>query len=120
MRTEFESIAALAEKFMLAPGISGYEGEIAKLVFAELQGCTDELHRDRAGNVTGFIRGRDDSAPVVMVVAHMDQIGMIVTRVCDNGLLRITKTAACRTRSCPAANLVSEPWTAAIYRPRWR
>ena len=105
MRTEFESIAALAEKFILAPGISGYEGEIAKLVFAELQGCTDELHRDRAGNVTGFIRGRDDSAPVVMVVAHMDQIGMIVTRVCDNGLLRITKNGSVPDKILPGSEL---------------
>lgn len=106
MNIGIKEIVALAEKLMLIPGISGYEGDVAQFVEQELRHCTDSVEKDRLGNVTGFIRGTDPSAPKVMVVAHMDQIGMVVTKACDNGLLRVTKNGSVPDKILPGCELL--------------
>lgn len=106
MNTCMEQIAVLAEKLMLVPGISGYEGEVALFTERELTRCTDSVEKDRSGNVTGFIQGTDPNAPTVMMVAHMDQIGMVVTKVCDNGLLRVTKNGSVPDKILPGCELI--------------
>jgi len=68
-----------------SPGISGYEGETARLLSHELKQLVDEVTTDVMGNVIGVRSGK---GPRVMLAAHMDEIGLMVKHIDDKGFLR--------------------------------
>lgn len=74
-----------------APGVGGMT-EIANTASAWLRPLVDEIKVDAMGNVCGILHGTDPDAGTVMLEAHMDEIGMVVTAVEDNGFIRV---AAC-------------------------
>ena len=86
----------LLKKLCETPGISGYEGRIQKVIKEELEKVTDEVRVDKLGNVTGIKRAEqipdgipDRTTPKrVMVAAHMDEVGLVIKYIDDNGFLR--------------------------------
>jgi putative aminopeptidase FrvX len=81
-----KDIAALLRLFADAHGLSGYEDEVAALLKQELEPLVDEVSIDKMGNVIGVRRGE---GPTVMVAAHMDEIGCMVSHIDDEGFLRV-------------------------------
>ncbi|GAB4562140.1 MAG: M42 family metallopeptidase [Anaerolineae bacterium] len=72
-------------------GVSGYEDEVRSIVLETMRPLVDEVRVDAMGNVVGFKRGEMAGEPrlSVMLAAHMDEIGLIVTKI-DQGFLRFT------------------------------
>lgn len=81
------NIPLLAE-LCKTPGAPGFEEPVRKIVLRELQGLCDEITIDNMGNVYAVRRGRSDKA--VMIGAHMDEIGFMVTHIDDKGFIRFT------------------------------
>lgn len=77
---------SLLKEICETPGAPGYEARIRQLVLREITPLADEVSVDAMGNVTALRRGRERKK--VMVAAHMDEIGFIVTHIDDNGFLR--------------------------------
>ncbi len=77
---------ALLNKICTTPGAPGFEKEIRELVLRELKGLVDEVEIDNMGNVYAIKRGTGDKR--VMIGAHMDEIGFMVTHIDDNGFIR--------------------------------
>ncbi|MCU0327422.1 MAG: M42 family metallopeptidase [Chitinophagales bacterium] len=69
------------------PGVSGFEQKIREVILKEATPYSDEISVDPMGNVVCLIKGKDSSQKV-MVPAHMDEIGFIVTHIDTNGFLR--------------------------------
>lgn len=69
------------------PGAPGFENRIRKVVLREIESLVDEFSIDNLGNVTTIKKGKDSSKKV-MLGAHMDEIGFIVTHIDDNGFVR--------------------------------
>ncbi len=67
-------------------GTSGFEQRIREIVLREVTPLVDEVSLDNMGNVVALKKGVGDKK--VMVGAHMDEIGFIVTHIDDNGFLR--------------------------------
>ena len=67
-------------------GAPGYEQRIREIVLRELKSISNEVSVDNMGNVTVIKRGREKKK--VMIAAHMDEIGFMVTHIDDNGFLR--------------------------------
>jgi putative aminopeptidase FrvX len=80
--------AELLKRLLVTPGVSGREERIRELVSKELSELVDEVRTDRLGNLIGVKRGR---APRVMLCAHMDSIGFLVSHIDDEGYLRISR-----------------------------
>ena len=81
MRTWIEQLTAI-------PMVCGFEraqSERVRELFAPL--C-DEIKVDRFGNVIGRIRSGKPDAKTVLLDAHLDQIGFVVTETLDHGFLR--------------------------------
>lgn len=76
----------LLAKICETPGAPGYEKEIRQLILQEIKGLVDEVELDNMGNVYAIKRGK--SSKKVMIGAHMDEIGFIVTHIDDNGFIR--------------------------------
>ncbi len=81
-------MAVLLKELTGARGVSGNEHEIRALLktLAEARGATCTV--DRIGNLIATKDGGDKSAPHILLDAHMDEVGLIVSGVRDDGLLR--------------------------------
>ncbi|MEO1413476.1 MAG: M42 family peptidase, partial [Bacteroidota bacterium] len=73
----------LLSRICKTPGTSGFEQRIRELVLQEVADLADEVRTDAMGNVIAIKRGESDQR--VMVAAHMDEIGFIVTHIDDDG-----------------------------------
>jgi putative aminopeptidase FrvX len=79
--------ARLFEKLVTTPGISGREERIRAAVREEIEGLVDEIRIDRLGNLMAIRKG---TRPRIMISAHMDSIGFLVSHIDDQGFLRIS------------------------------
>ncbi|MFH1424291.1 MAG: M42 family metallopeptidase [archaeon] len=68
-----------------SPSVSGNEANISKIVQRELRGKVDEMRTDAFGNV--FTR-KGKGKPRVMLAAHMDETGLMVKYIDDNGFIK--------------------------------
>lgn len=69
-------------------GISGRESAVRKFIkqkFSEI-GITD-IKQDGLGSIAGKLVGAEDG-PAIMLSGHMDEVGMIVTKITDEGFLK--------------------------------
>lgn len=73
-------------------GVAGFEYQAAEKVAAIFRESCDEVKIDRFFNVTGFIKGSGVNPKTVLVTAHYDEIGLVVTGIEDSGFLRFTRT----------------------------
>jgi len=69
---------ALLEKLCNACAVSGDEGEVRKIVLAEVKPYADEVKVDALGNVLVTKKGRGRNRLRVMLDAHMDEVGLIL------------------------------------------
>jgi len=76
----------LLKKICEIAGAPGYEKRIRDLVIEEVTPLVDEVRTNNMGNVYAIKRGKENKK--VMVAAHMDEIGFIVTHIDDNGFVR--------------------------------
>ncbi len=87
--TGLELIKALTALF----GPSGCEDAVREFIAAEIEGDCDGYCEDRVGNLVAKIRGRgmdyDPQNPRrILLSAHMDEVGFMVTEVTEEGYLR--------------------------------
>lgn len=86
-----------------APGLSGYETAVRTHIEAAWKPLTDELQVSRLGSLHGLRRGTAEAAgkrPSILYAAHMDAIGLMVTRIVD-GFLRVTEVGGLDPRVLP-------------------
>lgn len=69
-------------------GVSGDEGAVRKTLFDRLSPVADRIETDALGNLIVFKQGRERPKTRLMVSAHMDEVGLIVTHITDDGLLK--------------------------------
>ena len=70
-------------------GAPGFEKRVRNLVIELVTPLVDEVKIDNIGNVIALKRGkRNPDGKRVMIAAHMDEIGFIVTHINENGFLR--------------------------------
>jgi putative aminopeptidase FrvX len=77
-------------RLLTAAGPSGHEGAPAA-VFADIgRTFTEDVSTDVMGSVVARVAGTVPGAPFVAVVGHLDEIGLIVTHIDDDGFLFFT------------------------------
>ncbi len=80
------------KKLTGAVGVSGCEDNAANAALELLKQYAPDASTDALGNVTAIIRTPCPGAKTLMLDAHIDQIGMLVTYINDDGSL---KAGAC-------------------------
>src|SRR5690554_2822513 len=70
-------------------GIGGYEKEVRKYMEKHFLEVVDkeDIMVDGLGSIAARLVG-DENGPKIMVAGHMDEIGMIVTKITDEGFLK--------------------------------
>ena len=69
-------------------GVSGRETAVRNHIISLISEFADEVATDNAGSVIALKRGAREAEKRLMVLAHMDESGLIVTNICDDGLLK--------------------------------
>lgn len=98
-------VQKLLKQLIAMPGLSGHEAPVRKAIQEAWAPLADEitvsrlgsLHALRRGNTQGFTSG---ARPSVLLSAHMDAIGMMVTGIVD-GFLRFTSIGGLDPRVLP-------------------
>ena len=72
-------------------GVSGYETPVAALISKTFAEVADEVRTDVLGNVIAHKKGEGSDPIRVMVASHMDEIGMMVTKIDERGFLKFTQ-----------------------------
>lgn len=97
----YGEVSALLEKLCSASGVSGAENEAAA-VAAELLSEYMPVKVDALGSVIGTAEGK---GPHILLDAHLDQIGLVVTSIDSDGFLKVTKCGGADVRVLAAAEV---------------
>lgn len=92
----------ILEALSNAFGPSGCEDQVRQIVIDAIASRVDSYEVDHLGNVIAFQKGTADSGFKVMVAAHMDEVGLMITYADDGGLLHFTKVGGIDDRVLPA------------------
>ena len=91
------------------PGVSGREDAVREYILEQVRELADEVIVNPTGSVIALKKGERSDGPRMMVSAHMDEVGLIVTRVCDDGMLKFSNVGGIDPRVlCGRTVLVGE------------
>lgn len=93
--------------------VSGHEISMQKKVIAEMTPYCDEIRTDYTGNVISILN--PDAPFKVLLAAHIDEIGMIVTHIQEDGLLRVGRSGGIRAHTYPGRQVVIYGHSGKIY-----
>ncbi|MFC1713753.1 M42 family metallopeptidase [Candidatus Poribacteria bacterium] len=86
-RAKDETLELLKE-ITEAPGVSGYEGEVRKVIRKHLEDITT-IEQDNLGSIICAKEGASKK-PKIMLAGHMDEIGFMVKYVTDKGFVKFS------------------------------
>lgn len=81
----------LLELLCNGKGISGYEQTLNNTIVSAFENYTDDIKVDKLGNIVALKKGLNYKNNIkIMLAAHMDEIGLMVKDIEDNGFIRFT------------------------------
>jgi len=86
------------KKLCALGGISGCEDEVRDYIVDRAEKHTDDITIDPMGNVIVFKKGDVTPKEKLVLCAHMDEIGLIVTSLTDDGYLKVAKVGGIDNR----------------------
>ena len=78
----------LLKQLCLLNGVSGDEGEVRAFLRAQAEPYADSIRTDALGNLIVFKQGAKATGDRLLLAAHMDEVGLIITHVTDDGFLK--------------------------------
>lgn len=76
-------------------GVSGYEKEVSRYISEKMAPYADDITLDTNGNLIVFKKGQAANAKKLLFAAHMDEIGLQVIKVEDDGRLMVKQLGSC-------------------------
>ncbi|MBQ9413956.1 MAG: M20/M25/M40 family metallo-hydrolase, partial [Clostridia bacterium] len=85
---------------------AGGNGTVTEVIAAVVRPLVDDVTVDPLGSVIAVKRCKKEHAPLLMLEAHIDEIGFIVTDVDDDGFVRVAKVGGIDSRVLAATEVV--------------
>ena len=80
-------------------GVSGYENRKKDIIISAFKDYVDEIEVDSLGNVICIKKGEGKNNPKILLAAHMDEIGLMVNGIEEDGLLKFTSVGGIDPRT---------------------
>lgn len=80
----------LIEKLCLLPGVSSFEAPVRDFIRAQAEPYADNIRTDAMGNLIVFKKGRKATGNKLLLTAHMDEVGLIIRAITDEGYLKFS------------------------------
>lgn len=87
-------------------GVSGFEDSVAKRLAELIAPYADSVHISPLGSVIAHKKSGKKGAKRLMLDAHMDEIGLIVTKIDEKGFLKLTNIGGIDERILPASEVI--------------
>lgn len=100
MPTNFSDSVLLLERLSTAFGVSGFEDDVREVIHQLVKSLVDEVRIDALGNLIATRQGKSDFT--LMLDAHMDEVGLIISYIEEKGFLRFTTLGGWDVRILPA------------------
>ncbi len=84
------------EKLCCLDGTSGDERTVRDFIISQIEGFC-EYRVDNLGNIIAFKKGKNRSKKKLMLDAHMDEVGIIITAITEDGFLKFTNVGGIDT-----------------------
>ena len=78
-------------------GAPGFEDDVKSYLKSEMSPYVDDFVYNRMGGFYGVKRAKSKNSKKIMVAAHMDEVGFLITNITDNGLLQFTNLGGVAT-----------------------
>ena len=91
---------ALIRKLTETYGPSGREADLRQIVRAEIKGQCDYITEDALGNLIGVVKAKAKSGRRIMLAAHMDEIGLIISHIDEHGFARVAPIGGVFPMNC--------------------
>lgn len=88
------------------PGLPGREHQVASYIQNCLPKGKWQLHKDGLGNLIAHFPGEGKR---IMIMAHMDEVGLIINRITPDGYLRVERMGGMGIDALPGSRL--DLWT---------
>lgn len=99
----------LIKKLVETISPSGYEGPIRQVVRSEVESLASDLRVDNLGNLIARLAPSPSQSAAqgrrIMLVAHMDEIGVMATHIDDRGFVRFIPIGGVRPHTCPGGRV---------------
>jgi putative aminopeptidase FrvX len=82
------AIPEFLQALLTATGPSGYETPAAEVWRESARSFTDDVSNDTVGSSVARVRASGNEAPLIGLVGHIDEIGLVVKHITDEGVLR--------------------------------
>lgn len=87
-------------------GVSGDEDNIRDFIIKEITPYVTDLRVDPLGSIIAFKKGAARAKTDLMLSAHMDEVGLIVTHITDDGKLKFTTVGGIDKRILPGKQVL--------------
>ncbi len=94
------------EKLSNMRGVSGFEYLITDEIKKMFIPYADEVYIDALGSVIAHKKSNAKNAPKIMIEAHCDEIGLIVTNITDDGYITFANVGGVDNRILPSLEVV--------------
>ena len=84
-----------------ASGVSGAEGAIREIILKQVTPLADEVVEDALGNIIARKKGYQEGSLKVLLAAHMDEIGLMITVDDGDGLYQFERVGGIDVRQLP-------------------
>ena len=78
----------LMKELCALPGPSGCEDAVRAFVLKRVKPFADEIRTDAIGNIMVFRKGKKALERPVVLCAHMDEVGVIIKKITEDGMLK--------------------------------
>ncbi len=100
MAKKNNSLWTILQTLVETPGPSGSEHVIREKIKTEIQRYADEVYTDALGNLIARKGTLKEGGKRIMISAHIDEIGLMVTHVDDNGFARFMPIGGISPLTC--------------------
>ena len=111
---DIERIAQFIAEVTALPGVPGYEAGVNGRIAEWFRPLTDDVFKDDLENLYARV-GAEGRGPRVIVCAHQDEIGLVVSKIEDDGCLRIFKNGGVDPRILPGMEVSVQTASGPLY-----
>ena len=90
----------LLKQLCALSGVSSWEDEVLDLIRTQAQPYADSIRTDAIGNLIVFKKGKKPTGNKLRLSAHMDEVGLMVKKIEDDGTLRFSSVGGIDRRVC--------------------
>ena len=96
----------LLKKLCTAQGISGDEGAVREMILQEITPFAEKITVTPLGNIIAEKKGANRAKVRLLLNAHMDEVGLLVTTIEKDGLLHFTTVGGIDRRILPGKSVL--------------